>query len=69
MIQLKDHIKVKRKESQRVDASVLFRKRNKIILDSRQWERLGWKRRGGWEKEGKNEVWEEIEDMYRGSRS
>jgi hypothetical protein len=46
-IQLTDHMKLKRKEDQRIDASVLLRKGNKIIKGSREWERLGRKRRGG----------------------
>ena len=67
MIQLMDHMKLKRKEDQRVDASVLLRRGNKIIKGSRGWEGLGRKRRGGGEKEGQNQVWEEMEEMYRGS--
>ena len=62
-----DHMKLKRKEDQRVDASVLLRRGNKIIKGSRGWEGLGRKRRGGREKEVKNQVWEEMEEMYRGS--
>ena len=46
MIQLMDHMKLKRKEDQRVDASVLLRRGNKIIKGSRGWEGLGRKRRG-----------------------
>ena len=65
MIQLTDHMKLKRKEDQRVDASVLLRRGNKIIKGSRGWEGLGRKRRGG--KKGKNHIWEEMEEMYRGS--
>ena len=60
-------MKLKRKEDQRVDASVLLRRGNKIIKGSRGWEGLGRKRRGGGGKEGKNQVWEEMEEMYRGS--
>jgi hypothetical protein len=48
-----------------VDASVLCRRVNKIIKGSRDWERLGKRRRGGG-KEGKNQVYEE---MYRGSEN
>ena len=62
-----NHMKLKRKEDQRVDASVLLRRGNKIIKGSRGWEGLGRKRRGGGEKEEKNQVWEEMEEMYRGS--
>ena len=50
MIQFTDHMKLKRKEDQRVDASVLLRRGNKIIKGSRGWEGLGRKRRGGGEK-------------------
>jgi hypothetical protein len=60
-----DHMKLKRKEDQRVDASVLLRRRNNIIKGIRGWEELGRKRRGEGEKEGQNQVWEEIEEMYR----
>ena len=67
MIQLTDHMKLKKKEDQRVDASVLLRRGNKIIKGSRGWEGLGRKRRGGGGGEVKNQVWEEMEEMYRGS--
>jgi hypothetical protein len=50
-----------------VDASVLVRRGIKIIKGCRGWEGLGRKRRGGGGKEGKNQVWEEMEEMYRGS--
>jgi hypothetical protein len=50
MIQLMDHMKLKRKEEQRVDASVLLRRGNKIIK-GRGWEGLGKKRGEG--REGK----------------
>jgi hypothetical protein len=43
----------------------LLRIGNKIIKGSRGWEGLGRKRRGGAEKEGKNQLWEELEEMYR----
>jgi hypothetical protein len=62
-VQLTDHMKLKRKEDQRVDASVLLRRGNKRIKRSRGWEGLGKKRRGGGEKEGKNQVWEEMEEI------
>jgi hypothetical protein len=55
MIQLMDHIKLKRKEDQRVDVSVLLRRGNKIIKGSRGWEGLERKRRERGEK-GKNQV-------------
>ena len=56
-----DHMKLKRKEDQRVDASVLLRRENKIIQGSRKWEGLRRKRRVGGEKEQKNLVWEKME--------
>jgi hypothetical protein len=37
-------------------ASVLLRRRNKIIKGCRVWEGLGRKRREGGEKEGKNQA-------------
>jgi hypothetical protein len=67
MIQFMDHMKLKRKEDQRVDASVLLRRGNKIIKGSRGWEGLGRKRKAGVGGEVKNQVWEEMEEMYRGS--
>ena len=57
-VQLMDHMKLKRKEDQRVTVSVMLRRGNKIIKESRGWEELGRKRRGGGEI-GKNQVWEE----------
>ena len=67
MTQLTHHMKLKRKEDQRVDASVLLRRWNTIVNEIRGWEGLGRKRRGGREKEVKNQVWKEMEEMYRGS--
>jgi hypothetical protein len=63
MTQLMDHMKFKRKEDQRMGASVLLRSGNKIIKGSGGWEGLGRKRRGG-RDEGQNQVWEETEEMY-----
>ena len=54
MIQLMDHMKLRRKDDQRVNASILLRRGNKIIKESRGWEGLGRKRGGGGEKEGQN---------------
>ena len=50
MIQLTYHMKLKRKEDQSVGASVLLRRRNKIIKRTRGWEGLRRERRGGEEK-------------------
>jgi hypothetical protein len=38
-----------------------------IIKGSRGWEELGRKRGEGGEKEEQNQVWKEMEEMYRGS--
>jgi hypothetical protein len=67
MIQLTDHMKLKRKEDQKVDASVLLRRGYNIIKGSRGWGRLGRKRGGGGRRGEQNQVWEEMEEMYRGS--
>jgi hypothetical protein len=56
-----------RKKDQRVDASVLLRRGNSIIKRSREWEGFGRNRGGGGGKQGQNLVWEEMEQMYRGS--
>jgi hypothetical protein len=49
-------MKLKRKEDQRVDASVLLWRENKIIKESRGRERLGRKRRGEGERREES-VW------------
>ena len=66
-IQLTDHTKLKKKENQSVDASVLLRRWIKIIMGRRVWERLGRNRGRGKKRGGQNQVWEEMEEMYRGS--
>jgi hypothetical protein len=58
-------MKLKRKEDQTVDVSVLLRRGNKIFKGSRDFKGLGRKWRGG--GGGRNQVWEEMEEMYRGS--
>ena len=66
MIQLTDHMKVKKKKDQSVYASVLLRKGNKIIMGGRGWEGLGRKRgRGEGKKRGQDQVWEEMGEIYR----
>jgi hypothetical protein len=57
MTQFTDHMKLKRKKDQKVDAS-------KEVEDRRD---LG-EREEGEEKEGQNHIWEEMEEMYRGVR-
>jgi hypothetical protein len=46
MIQLTDHMKLKKKEDQSVDASVFLTRGNKILRGGRGWEGLGRKRGG-----------------------
>jgi hypothetical protein len=58
-------MKLKKNEDQRVDTSVLLRRRTKIIKGSRGGGGLERKRRWGGGKGGKNR--EEMEEMYRGS--
>jgi hypothetical protein len=60
-------MKFKRKEDHRVEASVLLRRGNNLIKGSKGWEGLGRKRVGKEGKERKNQGWEEMEEMYRGS--
>lgn len=43
-MQFTDHLKLKNKEDQNADASVLFRTGNKILRGGRGWEGLGKKR-------------------------
>ena len=43
-------MKLKKKENQKVDASVLLRREIKIIKGSREWKEHGRKKRGGGEK-------------------
>jgi hypothetical protein len=52
-IQLTDHIKLKRKEDQRTDSSVLLRRGKNIIKESRGWEGLGGIKEGESEKRGR----------------
>jgi hypothetical protein len=46
IIQLTDHIKCKKKEDQSVDASVLFRRGNKIFTGGRRLQTCEEERRG-----------------------
>ena len=67
MIQLIDHMKLKNKEDQSMDASVLLKRRNEIINGDRGWERLG----GRWwvKKWEQDQVWEEMWEIYRKSEN
>jgi hypothetical protein len=69
-MQLIGLMKLKKKEDQSVDASVLLRRGNKIIIGDREWELFGRKRGGEEEKRrGQDQVWEEMGKMHRGSRN
>jgi len=60
-IQLTDHMKVKKKQGQSMDASVLLKRRNKIIMVGRGRDRPEKKRkREGREKGKQDQVWEET---------
>jgi hypothetical protein len=50
MIQLRDNMKLKRNEDQRMHVSVLLRSGNRVIKGSREWDGLGRNRRGGGEE-------------------
>ena len=52
MIQLTDNLKLKMKEDQSVDASVLLRKGHKIIMGGRKCTEFGRKREGEEENRG-----------------
>jgi hypothetical protein len=45
-------MKLKKKEDQIVDASILFGSGNKVLMRGRGWEGHGKKRAGGWQKGG-----------------
>ena len=64
IIQLMDHMKLKRMEDQSMDSLVLVRRGNKIIKGSQGWKVLG-RNRGGRGEMGKLQIWEEIEEMYK----
>ena len=68
-IQYTDHMKLKRKEGQSVDASVLLRSGNYFVPDYFIRDSRGGRSLGGREvgKEGKNKIWEEMEELYRES--
>jgi hypothetical protein len=55
-----EHMKLKRREDQREDASVLLRRE---VEGGRDLEG----REEGEEEKGQNQVWEEMEEMYTGS--
>ena len=67
IIQLTDHMKLKKKEDQRVDASVLLRRGNKILTEGREWVGLGQKRGEGEEKGRQEQVWVETGMICKGS--
>jgi hypothetical protein len=60
-------MKLKKKEDQRVDASVLLRRGNKILTEGREWVGLGQKRGEGEEKGRQEQVWVETGMICKGS--
>jgi hypothetical protein len=52
-----------------VDASILFRRGNKMIMGDRGWAGLVRKRGGGGNKKGQDQVWEEMGEKHRGTGS
>ena len=59
-------MKFNKKEDQSVDASILFRRGNKIITGSREREGPGREREGEGKGGGQDQVWEETGEKYRG---
>jgi hypothetical protein len=55
-----------KKEDQSVDASILLRRGNKVIIGGRKREEPGREKEGR-EKEGQHQVWEESGEKSRGS--
>jgi hypothetical protein len=66
-IQFTDYVKLKKKEEQTVDASVLLSRKNKRLMGSRGWEGFGRKRGGQGRKGRQDQVWEGRGMIYRGS--
>ena len=58
-------MKLRKKEDQSVDASILFRRGNKIIMGDKGKDLGG--REEGEEKRRQDQVWEEMGEKYRGS--
>jgi hypothetical protein len=66
--QLTNYMKLKKKEDQSVDASVLLRRRNKIVMEGREREEPGRERGGGGGKWAESGV-RGNREKFRGSRS
>ena len=58
-------MKLRKKEDQSVDASILYRRCNKIIMGDKGKDLGG--REEGEEKRRQDQVWEEMGEKYRGS--
>jgi hypothetical protein len=71
MIKFTNNMKLKKKEDQSMDASVLLRRGNKIIIGHRGWEGcgrdVGGRGDGERKKGSQDQVWKETVEMYRGS--
>jgi hypothetical protein len=60
ILQLTDHMKLKKKEDQRVNMLVLYRRGKKIILGGRGGKGSGSERGGERKKRGRDQMQEEI---------
>jgi hypothetical protein len=68
-VQFTDHVKLKKKEDQSVDASVLLRRGNKILTGSIGRKGLGRERGGKGKREAGSGMGEDGGREYRGSRN
>jgi hypothetical protein len=59
-------MKFNKKKCLSMEASIPFRKGNKIIMGLRGREGPGWERGGGGGKLGQNQVWKETGEKSRG---
>ena len=70
MIEPTNHMELKNKEDQSVDASILHKRRNKIFTGGRGRKRPGRKRGGEVKKGGRiDQVLEGTGEKYRGSEN
>ena len=71
MIKFTNNMKLKKKEDQSMDASVLLRRGKKIIRGHSGWvgcgRDVGGRGDGERKKGSQDQVWEETGEMYRGS--
>jgi hypothetical protein len=58
MIKLTDHIELKKKEDQSVDASAIFKRGNNIIQRGRCWEGLVGRNEAEGERDEQDQLWD-----------